>query len=352
MPPKTPARKPTAPPSDPGLLGSLPLTETDRRIISHLQQDGRRTYAAIAQDIGVTEKTVRTRARALLDQQVIEIVALVSPVALGYSVSALAAITINSPALGTQISDALARIDTIDYVVLTNSRYAIFAEIIARDMQELQTTIETQIGAISGITGVELFPYFSLHYQQARIIDTDSERDGGVRDIELGATDKAIASHLNVDGRMPFSAVAEQLGASEGQIRQRVQAMIENRQLRIMAILNPLKLLDRTMAWVAIKVSPDTRLTDVADALAAMPSISYVTICAGRFDIFAEAITTSQASLLDLLDREIRPLKGIRDTEVFIYTNLHYKRLLPVHLKNRTGASGDEPVHSIYEAQP
>ena len=151
---------------------------------------------------------------------------------------------------------------------------------------------------------------------------------------------------------MPFSAVAEQLGASEGQIRQRVQAMIENRQLRIMAILNPLKLLDRTMAWVAIKVSPDTRLTDVADALAAMPSISYVTICAGRFDIFAEAITTSQASLLDLLDREIRPLKGIRDTEVFIYTNLHYKRLLPVHLKNRTGASGDEPVHSFYEAQP
>lgn len=350
MAPRTPARTSTDGAHAPGLLGNLPLTETDRRIISHLQQDGRRTFAAIAQDIGVTEKTVRTRARALLDQKVIEIVALVSPVALGYSVSALAAITIDSPALGSRISDTLARIDTIDYVVLTYSRYAIFAEIIARDMQELQTTIETEIGAIEGITGVELFPYFSLHYQQARIIDTGSEGDDGVRDIELGATDKAIASQLSLDGRMPFSAVADHLGVSEGQIRQRVQAMIENRQLQIMAILNPLKLLDRTMAWIAIKVSSDTRLRQVADALSTMPDISYVAICAGRFDIFAEAITTTQSGLLDLVETKVRPLNGIRDAEVFIYANLHYKRLLPVHLKDRTGTPHDEPIHSIYES--
>lgn len=349
---KTRARKPAATPPEPGLLGSLQLTDTDRRIIAHLQQDGRRPFAAIAQDVGVTEKTVRAHTRSLVEQQIIQIVALVSPAALGYSVSALAAISIDSPAAGSRISDALARIDTIDYVVLTNSRYAIFAEIIARDLQELQTTIETQIGSIEGITGVELFPYFSLHYQQARIIDGGVGADGGVRDIELGETDKAIVSYLNLDGRMPFSALADHLGVSEGQVRQRVQAMIDNRQLRIMAILNPLKLLNRTMAWIAIKVRPEARLTDVADALAAMPNISYVAICAGRFDIFAEAITASQAELLELLETGIRPLEGLRDTEAFIYANLHYKRLLPVHLRGNTGESVSETIHSIYTPQP
>ena len=336
-----------------GLLTALPLTKIDREIIAHLQQDGRRSFVTIAAEIGVTEKTVRAHVKALLEKQIIQIVALTSPGALGYSVMAMAAITIDGPALGTRVSDALARIDTIDYVVLTYSRYAIFAEIVARDMQELQSTIETQIGAIPGITGIELFPYFSLYYQQARIseIATPGEEAGGVRDAELSEIDKAIASELNLDGRAPFGAVAERLSISEGQVRQRVQNMVAARQLRIMAIVNPLKLLNFTMAWIAIKVQPDCRLTDVADALAVMPNISYVTICAGRFDIFAEVICTSQAALFDMIEQHIRPLKGIKDTEAFIYANLHYKRLLPVHVRDRTGRS-DPPVQSFHWAQP
>lgn len=332
-----------------GLLNSLPLTDMDRKIISHLQQDGRRSFVTIANDIGVTEKTVRNHARALLDRQIIQITALTSPAALGYSVSALAAISITSPSAGTRIADALARIETIDYVALTYSRYAIFAEIIARDLPEVQATIETRIGAIEGISGIELFPYFSLHYQQARIIDTGAAQSGGVRDAELSDVDKAIAAELSVDGRMPFATVADNLDISESQVRQRVQSMLSARQLNIMAIVNPLKLLNFTMAWVAIKVSAPTRLTTVADALSILPSISYVAICAGRFDIFAEVVCTSQSELLEIIESHIRPVEGIRETEAFIYANLHYKRLLPVHVKDRSRPSGKDPIHSIYE---
>lgn len=335
--------------SAPGLLGSLPLTDLDRKIISHLQQDGRRSFAVIASDIGVTEKTVRSHARALLDRQIIQITALTSPAALGYSVSALAAISIDSPSSGTRIADALAHIETIDYVVLTYSRYPIFAEIIARDLPELQATIEKRIGAIEGISGIELFPYFSLHYQQARIIDTGAAQSGGVRDAELSDVDKAITAELSVDGRMPFATVADSLDISESQVRQRVQAMLAARQMQIMAIVNPLKLLDFTMAWVAVKVSAPTPLTTVADALSVLPSISYVAICAGRFDIFAEVVCTSQAELLEIIESHIRPVEGIRETEAFIYANLHYKRLLPVHMKDRTWPSGEDPIHSIHE---
>ncbi|MBU2532289.1 MAG: Lrp/AsnC family transcriptional regulator [Alphaproteobacteria bacterium] len=346
---RTRTRKVKADTPAPGLLNSLTLTDLDRKIIRHLQQDGRRTFVAIANDIGVTEKTVRAHARALLDQQIIQITALTSPAALGYSVSALAAISIDSPAAGTRIADALARIETIDYVVLTYSRYAIFAEIIARDLPELQTTIETRIGTIQGIIGIELFPYFSLHYQQAHIMDTGPARSGGVRDAELSDIDKAIAAELNIDGRISFATVGGNLGISENQVRQRVQSMLSAREINIMAILNPLKLLNFTMAWVAIKISAPTRLTDVADALSMLPSVSYVAICAGRFDIFVEVVCTSQAELLEILETHIRTVDGIRETEVFIYANLHYKRLLPVHAKDRSRPSDNDRVHSIYE---
>lgn len=334
-----------------GLLKSLPITEIDRKIIAHLQQDGRRRFVAIGTAIGVTEKTVRAHVKTLFDQQIIQIVALTSPAALGYSVSALAAISIDSPASGSRIADALAHIDRIDYVALTYSRFAIFAEIIAQDMQELQETIDTRIGTIEGVTGIELFPYFSVHYQQAQIMRVNVLDEDGVIDAELADTDKAIVAELALDGRAPFGQVANRLSLSESHVRARVQHMVSSRQLKIMAIVNPLKLFDYTMAWVAIRVATNTKISDVANALSKLPGISYVVICAGQFDIFSEIICTSQAELLRALETQIRPLEGVAHAEAFIYTNLHYKRLLPVHVKGRTAADA-ATVHSLHEFQP
>ena len=337
-----------------GLLKNLPLTDTDLRIIAHLQADGRRPFATIARDIGMTEKTVRTRTKHLLEENIIQIVALTTPAALGYTVSALAAISIASPMSGTAISDALAHIPAIDYVVLAHGRYPIFAEIMARDMQELQATIENEIGQIPGVTGVELFPYFSIYYQQACIMDhraapEDAER--GVRDRELDPEDKAIVSELALDGRASFTELAERLSMSPNQVRFRVQHMLATRQMRIMAIVNPMKLLDRTMAWIAVKAGSTTSLDDLADALAATPHVSYVAICAGRFDMFVEVICGSMRELMDILDSRIRPLEGVAATETFIYVNLHYKRLLPVQARESGGPEGDR-IHSFRSVHP
>lgn len=333
-----------------GLLHGIPLSDIDYKIIGHLQEDGRRTLKTIAQDVGVTEKTVRAHVKSLLDQQIIQIVALTSPNALGYSVCAMAAIEITSPAHGSRIADALARIDSIDYVVLTYGRFPILAEIVARDMAELQATIETEIGAIEGVSGVEIFPYYSIHYQEARIFEPKFEEKDGLVATELTGVDRAIAVELNTNGRMAFTAVGERLGVSEGQVRQRVQMMIDERKLRIMAILNPLKLLDRTMAWVALRVAPDKRPSDLADALSSMPNTSYVALCAGRYDIFAEVICSSQGELMKIVEEDVRPLGGISHVEVFIYANLHYKRLLPIHTKDQ-GADAKErpPILSIHD---
>lgn len=335
------------------LLQSLPLTDIDRTIISHLQQDGRKPFVTIAREIGVTEKTVRAHVKHLLDQNIIQIVGLTTPAALGYSVAALAAINISSPALGSKICEALAHIETIDYVVLTYGRFAIFAEIIAHDMQDLQATIENEIGAIPGISGVEIFPYYSLYYQQANIInisDDTGETSNGIRDLELGDTEKAIAFELNIDGRASFGTIAEHIGISESKVRQRVQHMIAERQISIMAIVNPMKLLDCTMAWVAIKTSSETPPSELAETLTSIPNISYVAICSGRYDIFAEVVCTSRKDLLNTLETYIRPLQGVVTTETFIYANLHYKRLLPVQVRNRTVAKTDT-VHQIHKIQ-
>jgi len=71
------------------LLLRRTLSANDRAIVASPQEDGRRVFVSIARDIGVTEKTIRNRVRYLLDNQVIQIVAITSPTALGYHSGAL-----------------------------------------------------------------------------------------------------------------------------------------------------------------------------------------------------------------------------------------------------------------------
>ncbi len=322
------------------LLMQVPLTSVDRQIIEHLQEDGRKALVTIARAIGITEKTARTHMKRLLDQDIIQIVALTSPAALGYTVASMAAITISSPQVGEQVSAALAQIDSIDYVVLTHGRYAIFAEIIARDMKELQRTIESNIGSLPDVTGVEIFPYFSIYYQQARVagwVEVNLEKDTGVGDRELSEGDKAIVAELNLDGRQSYGNIAEILGISESQVRSRVQQMQAARQVNIMAIVNPLKLLNRSMAWVTIRALPGVILSNLANKFAAVPSVSYVAICAGRYDFFVEVICSSEKEMLGVIDSQIRSIKGVAASETHLYLNLHYKRLIPLRYRGGIG---------------
>ncbi|WP_271169962.1 Lrp/AsnC family transcriptional regulator [Hansschlegelia plantiphila] len=323
------------------LLRHWPLSDVDRRIIAHLQEDGRRPFVTIARDIGVTEKTVRSRVRQLLTSNIIQIVALTTPSALGYKAGALAALTTDPSVAASKIAAALTQIDDVDYVVITTGRYGIFAEIISRNMKTLQETVETQIGKIAGVRSVEVFPYFSLFYQQARFFMRGESANGvsGVRDDELDQVDKSIASELSYDGRVALKVIADKLDISETQVRTRIQNMTTAGTMSILAIVNPMNLQNRSIAWVAIKSKGGEPLRDLADKIAQISYVSYVVICAGRFDIFAEFVCPSNDELLDALDQKVRQIPSVGDVEAFFYLDLHYKRLVPVRGEGRPTVS-------------
>ena len=60
------------------------LDRTDLRIVEHLQQDGRRPYAAIARDLGLSEANVRQRTKRMVRLGLISIVAVADAIELGF----------------------------------------------------------------------------------------------------------------------------------------------------------------------------------------------------------------------------------------------------------------------------
>lgn len=314
------------------VLAPIDLPEVDRQIIRNLQIDGRRPYVHIAKDVGIDEKTVRRRTAELREKGIIDITTVTDPALLGYGAIALCGLTVDISALPSQVAADLAAIDAVDYVVVATGRFDILLEVLCKDSQDLLEVIENQIRRVPAVRTCETFPYLWLHYQQQQWDAAQSDSIGAGRmegGRPLDRIDQQVILALNEDARASFRRIAKRLRVSESQVRQRVTHLTESGAVRVMAITNPFNLGFRRLAWLGVNVGPGASAGDVVERLSRVPSIAYLAVCAGRFDILAEAVCIDDRDLLRVLDRDIRPMDGVRQVESWVFLEAHFKRLRP-----------------------
>ncbi|MES4889662.1 Lrp/AsnC family transcriptional regulator [Streptomyces sp. NPDC096012] len=318
------------------------LTELDRDLIRMLQADGRQSFAALARDLGVPEKTIRRRVNQLLDDNVIQITAVTDPALLGFPVVALVGLHFDGTQPVRPLMASLAEVPAVDYAVITTGRYDALVEVLCRDPAELLSVVHDTLVRMPGVGSAEIHPYLQLHYQEpawdsaqykaaAPVAGPAPENPGARsgRTALLDPVDRRIVAELSRDGRLPFAAVAETVGISESQVRKRVTRMVGDRDIRITAIADPASLGFETQVWVAVRCRPGQGIEDLATTLTGIPSITYVVACAGRFDIFAEAVCRGPHDVMRLIDSEIRSLPGVERTELLMCLDLYYRSVRP-----------------------
>lgn len=136
----------------------------------------------------------------------------------------------------------------------------------------------------------------------------------------LDDTSKAIIEQLQLDGRRSYAAIGKAVGLSEAAVRQRVQRLIENGVMQIVAVTDPLQLGFARQAMIGINV--DGQLDPVAEELGKIDEVDYVVMTAGGFDLLCEVVCESDSHLLELLSNRIRAVAGVRTTETFMYLKL------------------------------
>ncbi len=130
----------------------------------------------------------------------------------------------------------------------------------------------------------------------------------------------AIIEQLQEDGRRPYAAIGKAVGLSEAAVRQRVQKLLDQGVMQIVAVTDPLTVGFRRQAMVGINVEGD--LDPVADALTTMEEVEYVVMTAGSFDLLIEIVCEDDDHLLEMINKRIRTLPGVRTTESFVYLKL------------------------------
>lgn len=139
------------------------LDEVSKRIIEQLQQDGRRSYAAIGKAVGLSEAAVRQRVQRLLDSGTVQIVAVTDPMQVGFRRQAMIGVNVSGDAL--QVADSLAEIPEIEYVVVTAGSFDLLVEVVCQDDDQLLDIINQRVRELDAVTSTETFVYLRLHKQ-------------------------------------------------------------------------------------------------------------------------------------------------------------------------------------------
>jgi Lrp/AsnC family transcriptional regulator, regulator for asnA, asnC and gidA len=136
------------------------LSALDKRIIEHLQEDGRRPFTQIAAALGVSEAAVRARTNRLVERGFLQIVGVADPEKLGFQ-QALIGVRCE-PGKLLEVAESLAELPEVDYVVVTAGRFDILIEAVAEDNEGLLHFLNDRLQRIGGVRETETFTYLRL----------------------------------------------------------------------------------------------------------------------------------------------------------------------------------------------
>lgn len=137
--------------------------DTDKALITALQHNGRESYASLAKIVGLSEAAVRQRVQRLLDDGVVQIVGVTDPMVMGFQRWAMIGVVVEGDV--RTVSDALVKLEEIDYVVLCAGSFDLLIEVVCEDDDRLLALLNDHVRTIPGVRSTETFVYLKLAKQ-------------------------------------------------------------------------------------------------------------------------------------------------------------------------------------------
>ena len=141
--------------------GADDVSALDKRIIEHLQQDGRRPFTQIAADLGVSEAAVRARTNRLVERGILQVVGVTDPLKLGFQQQAMIGVRCERDRL-LQVAEAVSAFAEVDYVVITAGTFDLLIEVVCENNEALLRFLTERLRAVEGVRETETLVYLRM----------------------------------------------------------------------------------------------------------------------------------------------------------------------------------------------
>jgi DNA-binding Lrp family transcriptional regulator len=309
------------------LVESITVDELDRQLTQCLGVDGRASFSAIAEVLGVSDQTVARRYRRLRSAGALRVVGLRYPKSAGGANWFLRLRCV--PGSGEAIATALAKRPDTAWVQLLSGDTEVLCSLrgdVADGTESLLARMPRS-GRIVAVTAYSRLHMFAGGPDALGFMDVlPPERVEPLRvpvrgrpqpadpPDASGELDDALFAALALDGRTAYADLATATGWSETTVRRRMEQLRESGLLYFDLELDMPSFGFRTSAWLWLSVPP-SHLADVGTALAKFPEVAYVTATTGPANLAACAVCRDEESLYEFLTAKVGALPGVERVE-------------------------------------
>lgn len=135
--------------------------EIDLQIIKILNEDGRASFARIAQALGVSPGMVRQRYNRLVKEGVVQVVAITNSMQMGLTTMAQIGVKVDVKHM-REIAAQIADFEEVIYLVLLTGSYDLFVEVVCRDKEHLLDFLTNKLHSVEGVREAETFIYLRI----------------------------------------------------------------------------------------------------------------------------------------------------------------------------------------------
>lgn len=130
------------------------VDEVDNKIIAALRQDGRKSNVELGREIGVSEGTIRKRVARLIQEGIMQVIAVANPQKLGYQIEVLVGIHADIDKV-KDIAERLSTMEEVRTVSISSGVYDLLMVALFRDNDELLDFLMNRLSTIPGIKKTE-----------------------------------------------------------------------------------------------------------------------------------------------------------------------------------------------------
>ncbi|MCF7945528.1 MAG: Lrp/AsnC family transcriptional regulator [Spirochaetia bacterium] len=141
--------------------------------------------------------------------------------------------------------------------------------------------------------------------------------------MKIDETNKAIIKQL-LDGRKPYSAIADELSITENTVRSRVNKLIEEGVLQITGLVDPETIPGLQVCVMGIKLKT-MDLGGKAREISRLKGVISAAVVTGRYDLLVNVLLNEdeEYSLIDFFTKELVKVAEIQNVETFVVYESH-----------------------------
>lgn len=295
-----------------------PLDELDLRLIAELERDGRQSVSELAGRLRLSWSTIADRLQRLQREKVIRFLTLIDPLAIGHTKQVLVAINA-PPSQIDSVARRLAEIREVYHVSIHTGRYDIFASVSLPEAVDLWGFVSSSLAPIKEITRAETMVSLKVAKFSLALLANRSMSAGGGKPLQrsLDDLDYRLLGQLRASPRSAYTSLATSVGCSKATARRRIERLIEDQVLQVIAVADPIRLGYGIRANIGLAVRPGM-IDQAASALAASPHTHHIVITTGSFDLLCTTFLKTQEDLSKFVREYLGTIPGVVSHEVMV----------------------------------